>query len=223
MNLLAEIIDAFPIIISLIVIEGLLSVDNALAIASMVSHLPGKQKVLALRLGIFGAYFFRFVAILLASWIINNQWVKAVGAVYLIYLMISHLLAKDEKNPHEAGVSKKSGLWMTVFHVELMDLTLSVDNVVAAVGMSSKLWVVITGVFIGIIILRLFAGYCIKIVERWPILKKTAFVLVGYVGVLLLIDIFAHYHVHSLQKFAGVVLILAVALAYDKLRSRKKA
>ena len=50
-----ELVDAIPVIISLIIIEGLLSVDNALAIAAMASHLPGKQKYKALKWGIVGA------------------------------------------------------------------------------------------------------------------------------------------------------------------------
>jgi predicted tellurium resistance membrane protein TerC len=47
------ILEGVPVIISLIIIEGLLSVDNALGIAAMASHLPGKQKYWALRVGIF--------------------------------------------------------------------------------------------------------------------------------------------------------------------------
>lgn len=55
----AALIEALPVIVSLIIIEGLLSVDNALAIAAMANHLPGRQKYLALKFGIIGAYFFR--------------------------------------------------------------------------------------------------------------------------------------------------------------------
>ena len=49
---------AVPVIISLVIIEGLLSVDNALAIAAMARHLPEAQRIRALRFGIIGAYFF---------------------------------------------------------------------------------------------------------------------------------------------------------------------
>ena len=59
----AECTDAFPVILSLIIIEGLLSVDNALAIAAMASHLPEPQKRKALRWGIIGAYGFRGIAL----------------------------------------------------------------------------------------------------------------------------------------------------------------
>ncbi|MFZ5807586.1 MAG: TerC family protein [Verrucomicrobiota bacterium] len=217
----AEIVDAIPIILSLIVIEGLLSVDNALAIAAMVTHLPKKQRFLAVRLGILGAYVFRIIALLLANWIIANTWIKVLGALYLIWLMVSHIFFEAEQ--HDADDKKKKkkmGLWLTVIHVELMDLSLSLDNVITAVAMSPKLWVVITGVLIGIAVLRIAAGFCIGIVEKYPILKKTAFLLVGFVGGILLFEIFTGTHVGSIKKFIGIVFIVAITLAYDKIKKR---
>ena len=91
----AAIAEAFPIIISLIVIEGLLSVDNALAIAALASHLPEKQQQLALKLGIIGAYVFRGLALLCVSLIIENPWLKILGSAYLVWLMASNIVSKD--------------------------------------------------------------------------------------------------------------------------------
>lgn len=217
----AELIEAVPIIISLIVIEGLLSVDNALAIAAMASHLPGPQKVKALRYGIIGAYVFRGLTLAIVAWIIANQWIKILGAAYLIYLMCSHL-TQDEEGGGEGGAKRVPNFWMTVLQIEIMDLSLSIDNVVAAVALSPKLWIVVTGVFIGIAALRLLAGYCIKLIEKFPILGKTAFLLVGYVGFLLLTEMFSELvlhrplHVGSVGKFIGICIIVALTLVYDR-------
>jgi tellurite resistance protein TerC len=228
MSLLAitgpEIADAIPVILSLIIIEGLLSVDNALAIAAMASHLPGKQKILALRLGIIGAYVFRGVALAFATVIIEHGWIKFVGAAYLIHLMCTHFaerhrkaeLAKEsEGGLNPAGIAGK-GLVATIASIELMDLSLSVDNVVVAVAMSPKLWVVCTGVFIGILALRLVAGYCIKLIERYPILEHTAFVLIGYVGGLLIVKQLTGFDPHTTGKFIGIVIILALSIQYAR-------
>ena len=62
-----EIVEVIPVIISLVVIEGLLSVDNALAIAALASHLPKHKQQLALKLGIIGAYLFRGLALFFVS------------------------------------------------------------------------------------------------------------------------------------------------------------
>jgi len=181
----------------------------------MASELPEKQQRLALRLGILGAYLFRFVALLLVEWIIDNPWIKGIGAAYLIYLMCAHLTGKDRRKAQGLH-PKKAGLWMTVFSIELMDLSLSVDNVVAAVALSSKLWIVCTGVFIGILALRLLAGICIKLMERYRILASTAFLLVGYVGALLLAEMIFGQEFGSLVKFAGIVTIVAITLVYER-------
>lgn len=221
----AEITEALPVILSLIVIEGLLSVDNALAIAAMASHLPGRQKFLALRLGIIGAYAFRGLALAFAAFIIDNPWLKICGAAYLLYLMCEHFTgAGDEDDDGVADSPSSRGFWGTVIAIEVMDLSLSVDNVVAAVAMSPKLWVVCTGVFIGILALRFVAGLCIRLIERYPILEDTAFLLIGYVGGILLVELSAQpllrlaepLHVSSLQKFAGIALIMGLSVGYGE-------
>lgn len=224
----AELANAIPIIISLIVIEGLLSVDNALAIAAMANHLPEKQKYLALKLGIIGAYLFRGLCLAFAAWIIDNPWVKICGAAYLVYLMSEHFTgAGDEDNDGQADSAKQRGFWPTVIGIEIMDLSLSVDNVVAAVAMSPKLWVVCTGVFIGILALRFVAGACIKLLEKFPILADTAFVLIGYVGGILVFEMLCDphsgfqifdgpVHVDAGRKFIGIVIILGISILYAR-------
>lgn len=223
----AEISEAIPVIISLIIIEGLLSVDNALAIAAMASHLPGKQKYQALKWGIIGAYVFRGLCLGLAAYIIENPWIKFVGAAYLIHLMASHLSAVSEEGGEEGkeeeGAKKQRGFWATVFAIEFMDLSLSVDNVVAAVALSPKLWVVCTGVFIGILALRFVAGACIKLIQKFPILEHTAFLLIGYVGFLLLAELTFHIDVGALAKFVGICIIVAICLAYERYAPVQKA
>lgn len=211
-------LQALPVIFSLILIEGLLSVDNALAIAAMASHLPERQRFMALRFGIIGAYFFRGLAMALAAWIINNPWIKLAGAVYLVYLACSHLVGSEEEQSgkEDGRTSESRGFWPTVIGIELMDLSLSLDNVVAAVALSPNLWVVCTGVFIGILALRFLAGYCIQMIERFPILGKTAFLLVGFVGVLLITEILASVDVHTWQKFLGVVAITVASVLYSR-------
>ncbi len=218
----AEWVEAIPIIVSLIIIEGLLSVDNALAIAAMANHLPEHQKRKALRWGIIGAYAFRGLAMLGAAYIIANPWLKIMGAAYLVYLMCAHFTntAAEEKHEVTPANAASRGFWATVAAIELMDLSLSVDNVVAAVAMSPKLWIVCLGVFIGILALRFVAGACLKLLAKHPVLEHVAFLLIGYVGMILVVEIVsAHYghriHINAFEKFIGIVLITAAALFYS--------
>ena len=231
----AEWMEAFPVILSLIIIEGLLSVDNALAIAAMASHLPEKQKQQALRWGIIGAYGFRGLAMAFAAEIAGSIWLKICGASYLIYLMCEHFTSSD---PNHKEASDKSehprGFLATIVAIEFMDLSLSVDNVVAAVAMSPKLWVVCTGVFIAILALRFVAGACIRLIEVFPILEHAAFLLIGYVGFILAFELLGsaqggfglipfNTEVGSLEKFAGVVILLGISVSYSRTPAMQRA
>jgi YkoY family integral membrane protein len=219
----SEWLEAIPIILSLILIEGLLSVDNALAIAAMANHLPEHQKRKALRWGIIGAYAFRGIALAGAAYIIANPWLKILGAAYLVYLMCAHFTAaaaKETASKLDPSRVAARGFWATVASIELMDLSLSVDNVVAAVAMSPKIWVVCLGVFIGILALRFVAGACLKLLEKHPVLEHTAFLLIGYVGAILTVEIISQQygqpiHINAFQKFIGIALITAASLFYS--------
>jgi len=221
-----QFVHALPVILGLILIEGLLSVDNALAIAAMAAHLDEKRRAMAMNIGYIGAYGFRLLALLFASYIIDNHWIMFIGALYLVWLMCAHFAGQK-------GVADDEGEVVNVHHrtfagtitmISLMDLSLSVDNVVAAIALSpNDLWPVYVGVTIGIIALRLVAGVAVKMIEKYPVLEHTAFVLVGYVGLLLLTELQFHDFFHNLGptkvklfKFAGIIVITGLTLAYSE-------
>jgi tellurite resistance protein TerC len=212
------------IIVQLIFLEGILSIDNAAVLGAMVTPLSdkeeipwptalkplgivlnkmlGKQRGGALRVGLLGAYLGRGLMLLAASFIIQNPWLKLVGALYLIRLALEDLSASEFGEGDEGGNAVKvRSFWMTVLSVELMDLAFSLDNVVAAVSLSHTLWIVITGVFIGILVMRFAAGIFSYVVEKEPILKTAAYILVLNIGVELMIEEF------PLDKLAHPVVL----------------
>lgn len=232
--------DGIPVVLALIVIEGLLSVDNALAIAAMASHLDEKQRKTAMNIGYLGAYGFRIVALLTTSFIMGSHWLMLLGSLYLVWLMCSHFAEQGDDESDGEGKAKKvpQSFASTIAMIAFLDLSLSFDNVVAAVAFArdSKALVYV-GVTLGIITLRLVAGYCIKLLERQPWLEHTAFLLVGFVGLLLGLELYwdqsvkqileiggfkliseagGHYHIAKAVKFAGIIGIILVHLAYEK-------
>ena len=74
------------VLLNLVIIESLLSVDNAAVLATMVMDLPHEQRNKALKYGIFGAFFFRGLAMLLSSYLIKIWWLQPLGGLYLLYL-----------------------------------------------------------------------------------------------------------------------------------------
>ena len=96
-----------------------------------------------------------------------------------------------------------------------MDLAFSIDNVVAAVSLSHKLWVVGLGVAIGILAMRYAAGIFSYLVEREPVLQRAAYVLILNIGVELLVEDFAHIEINDWLKFGISITTLLLALAYE--------
>jgi len=177
----------------LVVLEGLLSADNALVVAIMILGLPRTEQKLALRYGLLGAFAFRIVATLLAVYLIRLAWVKLLGGLYLIYLTYSHFFESgdaDQRNkPRPArpwlGLS---ALWGTILKVELVNIAFSVDSILVAVAMSSKTWVVLSGGLIGIVAMRVVIAQLLAIVRRYPTLVDGAFVIIALVGTKLLLE-----------------------------------
>jgi YkoY family integral membrane protein len=178
----AYLVHALTVVATLIVLEGLLSADNALVLAVLVRHLPKPQQKKALLYGIIGAFGFRFVMLLAASWIIRFWYLSAAGAAYLAYLSITHFITHSRGVDHEKPV-KGRGFWSTVVVVELTDVAFAVDSVIAAVALSNELWLVYTGGMLGIIAMRFAAGGFLRVLEKWPGLEHMAYGLVGWIAV----------------------------------------
>src|SRR5262245_12386163 len=165
----------FVTIALLVALEGLLSADNAMVLAVLVLGLPKAQQRKALRYGIVGAFVFRSVATLLAVYLIRLGWVKLVGAGYLLYLVYRHFTGAESvedrrKAPRARSWLGMSPFWSTVVKVELTDIVFAIDSILVAVAMSPKLWVVLTGGVLGIIMMRLVIGQLLALVERYPAL-----------------------------------------------------
>lgn len=194
---------ALAIVGNLVIIESLLSVDNAAVLATMVGDLPPEQRKKALRYGIFGAYVFRGVCILFASFLINFWYLKPLGGLYLLYLVWDHFRATpahddDHVEKEKSWLYKNTlGLfgkfWATVALIELMDLAFSIDNVFAVVAFTDNLILIIVGVFIGILAMRLVAQAFVLLMGKYPFLETAAFVVIGILGLKLLLSLFEHF------------------------------
>ncbi|MEH7014276.1 TerC family protein [Neobacillus niacini] len=171
---------SWGVIGTLVILEGLLSADNALVLAVLVKHLPKEQRKKALFYGIIGAYLFRVVAIGIGVSLINIGWIKIVGGHYLLWIVLQNFMRK--KDGDEVIQTKKVGFWSTVLTVELMDIAFSIDSVIAAFGVSNQVWVLFVGGILGILMMRGVAQLFLALIERVPEFETTAFLLIGIIG-----------------------------------------
>ncbi|WP_448565939.1 TerC family protein [Thermus sp.] len=171
------------VILILIALEVILSADNALILGVLVQKLPVHLRRKALFYGILGAYVLRGLALFFAALVIKLWWVQALGAAYLLYIALKHFLRPEEAHAPPPVEVSALGFWKVVAQVELMDLAFAVDSVLVAVALSDKLWVIYTGVFLGILALRMLASLVVTLLDRYPRFKHLAYVVVGLAGV----------------------------------------
>jgi YkoY family integral membrane protein len=203
------------IIALLIVLEGVLSIDNALVLGLLAKRLPKHQQQKALTFGLVGAFVFRLIAIATASYLLRWRIVKLFGGGYLLYVALKHFFFETghEDGGYETGHSslaeggsaapvkgpRHQGFWSTVFVIEMTDIAFAVDSILAAialvgsapaghVGPHPKLWVVLIGGFLGLILMRFAAVLFIKLLERFPRFESAAYLLVCLIGMKLLVD-----------------------------------
>ncbi|MDP9323707.1 MAG: hypothetical protein M3P13_08725 [Acidobacteriota bacterium] len=212
----------------LVILEGLLSADNALVVAVMILGLPRRQQKMALRYGLLGAFAFRIVATLLAVYLIRLAWVKLLGGLYLVYLTYQHFFQSGDAEQRSKPRPAKpwlglSALWGTILKVELVNVAFSVDSILVAVAISSKTWVVLTGGLLGIVAMRIVISQLLVIVRRYPTLVDGAFVIIALVGAKLLIEYasamnWIHY---EMPKWLSLGLI-AITFLIAYLQARRK-
>jgi YkoY family integral membrane protein len=183
----------FLTVVLLVVLEGLLSADNAMVLAILVLGLPRDQQQPALRYGIIGAFFFRTVATVLAVHMIQLSMVKLLGGAYLLWLPYQHFFQHGDAGTRRSAKPARpwlglSAFWATVVKVELTDIVFAIDSILVGVAMSPKLWVVLTGGILGIVAMRLVIGQLLTVVRRYPPLVDGAFVIIAWVGIKLLVE-----------------------------------
>lgn len=210
----------------LVVLEGLLSADNALVLAVLVLSLPRTQQRKALRYGILGAFGFRIAATAGAAYLIQLSWVKLIGGLYLLYLPYRHFHGSEDAEARRRVKPANawpglSAFWTTVVKVELTDFVFAVDSILVAVAMSPKLWVIITGGILGIIAMRLLIGQLLVIVQRYPALVDGAFVIIAWVGIKLLVEYlhqlgYIGFEIPRWLSFGLIVVIFAIAFLYAR-------
>lgn len=211
----------------LVVLEAVLSADNALVLAVLVLPLPDKQQKRALQYGILGAFAFRIIATLFAAHLISWAWIKLAGGAYLLYLPYKHFRSHpDEKSGKSSVIKPLLGLsifWSTVVRVELTDIVFAIDSILVAVAMSPKVWVVITGGLLGIITMRLLIGTILGVVRRYPKIVDGAYVIVAWVGIKLLIEYahamrWIHWEIPRWLSITIMLVLFAGSALYAKIK-----
>ena len=258
----------------LIILEGVLSIDNALVLGLLAKRLPKRLQGKALTYGLVGAFVFRIIAIATASFLLRWRVVKLLGGAYLIYISVKHFFfdadvpERDQVTLGPDGIPVVSdgggapgtsaatgpatatapatapapeaavescavgladaalcdrrhpGFWSTVAVIELTDVAFAIDSILAAIALVGsppagtpkeathpKLWVVIAGGMLGVVLMRFAAFLFIRLLEKFPRFETSAYLLVIVIGLKLVTDWAfnseAHPHRLDFHDFRG--------------------
>lgn len=170
---------------SLALLEAVLSADNAVAIAALVRDLePAELRERALNWGLVTAFTLRVLMISLALWLVRFPQAQLIGGGYLIWLAARYFreqLGGSEEGP---AASRPAGLPLpaVVALVGMTDLAFSLDSVTAAIAVTDRLWLVVSGGAMGVVMLRFLAGWVLLWMERFVNLQNAAYLTVLAVG-----------------------------------------
>lgn len=236
------ILQTILVFLNILLIELILSVDNASVLAVVVNKNlsdPLERKK-ALRYGIWGAYIFRGFSLLFVSYLLYNPtigaWAKVAGGLFLIRLWYTHLTPEaDSAEEGQMGWLEKlcsrfklSKLVTTVIMVEFMDIVFSVDNLIACVSLSSNFIIVCAAVFVGILGMRFVAQYFSKLLDTYPSLENSAFVVIMLLGLKMFIaglldffikDHFLNWHSTDLVFSVITLIVFAVPILKEKFQT----
>lgn len=206
--------DFLSIIFSLFILEVLLSIDNALVNAVIAEGLPEAQRKKAIRIGIILGAVFRVLALFLASFIIENTWIKVLGGLYLVYLAIVHLGKVIDSEGHTVK-EKKDTFKGVVGSIVLADIVFSLDNVISAVSFSSRIEVVVAGVLIGVFSMLFITPILSKIIHKYKGMPQAAYTIVGFIGATLCLETLWHMHIGEFAKFAVILSVVGFTVWYE--------
>jgi YjbE family integral membrane protein len=163
--------------LQIMLINIVLSGDNAVVIAMASKNLPADQRRQAIWWGAAGAIGLRLVLTLVAVIVLGVPYIQAAGSLLLLYIAIK-LLIDDESH---ANVREASSLPKAIWTIIVADFVMSLDNVLAiAATAKNDLLVIILGIGLSVPIIIWGSTLVMKLLQKFPIFIYLGAAILGY-------------------------------------------
>jgi YjbE family integral membrane protein len=198
----------------IILINIVLSGDNAVVIALACRSLPAKQQKKAIIFGSIGAIVLRVILTFFAVYLLTLPYLKLVGAALLLWIGIGLLKGDDE----EEEIEGNSGLIAAVKTIIVADLVMSLDNVIGvAAAAKGDLLLLVLGLVISIPLIVFGSTIILKLMTRFPIIITAGAGLLGWVaGEMAISDpsvagwVEHHHWLHTVAPATGAIVVIAI-------------
>ena len=207
----------FASLLSIVLIDIILSGDNSIVIALAVRSLPAKKRRLGILLGAGSAAVLRILFTILASKLMGIPFLKLVGGFLILWIALK-LLSENQEHNEEAREART--VWHAVWMILVADVTMSLDNVLgvagAAHGSLPLLWF---GLCLSIPLVVFASSMLSKLMGRYPVIVLFGAAVLGKVGGEMIAGdpivqpFLAPYHrIDRVFEMAGIVIVVAWAL-----------
>ncbi|MGO9122702.1 MAG: TerC family protein [Desulfomonilaceae bacterium] len=209
-------------VFSIIIINLVLSGDNAVVIAMAVNLLPREKRLIGLLFGSGLAVVLRIVLTIFAAQLLTITGIKLIGGALIFWIAIKLLI--EDVESEDAG-KQGATMWHAIWIILVADLTMSLDNVLALAGASKgSMFLLLFGLITSIPLVVFAAAWLARLMDRYPIIAYVGAALLGKVsaemvftdsileGILRVSD--TSLYILEAAGAAAVVIIARVYLSY---------
>ncbi len=225
-------------LVTLVVLELVLGVDNVIFISILAGKLPVEQQSRARMTGIALAVITRILLLLSLSWIIHLEdpffflpWfggeslgisgrdlILLVGGLFLLWKATHEIHQKLEGVEGQASAKVKAAFWSVIIQIMLLDIVFSLDSVITAVGMVDEILIMIIAVVAAAGVMIFVSGPLGDFVERHPTIKMLALSFLLMIGFTLIVE---GLHQHIPKGYVYFAMGFSVFVEILNLRMRK--
>ena len=220
---------------TLTALELVLGIDNVIFISILVDKLPRAQRETARRIGLAMAMFMRIGLLLVLAWIVGlvaplftvlgqaisgRDLILIVGGLFLIWKATSEIHQSLEGEEGHASSAVKATFAAVIVQIMLIDIVFSLDSIITAVGMVSRVEVMVAAVVLSVALMMLFAGPIGRFVSDHPTIKVLALSFLVVIGVVLIAEGFDH---HVPKGYVYFAMAFSVCVELLNIRMRKRA
>jgi len=231
---------AWAALVTLIVLEVVLGIDNLIFISILTNKLPEAQRARARRLGISAALVMRLILLATISIIVQltapiftafghgfswRDLILIAGGLFLVWKAtkeIHHTVDKDDHQDSIVGGTLKISLAGAIFQILLLDLVFSIDSIITAVGMTDEIAIMYIAVIVAVSVMMLAAGPLADFIAKNPSIVMLALGFLLMIGMTLIADGMG-YHVPKGYIYAAMGFSALVEALNMLARRRRKS
>ena len=224
-------------LVTLVVLELVLGVDNVIFISILAGKLPVDQRDRARMTGISLAVFTRVLLLLSLSWIISldepfftlplfnigisgHDLILLVGGLFLLWKSVREIHDKLEGAEGHASAKVHASFWSVIIQILLLDIVFSLDSVITAVGMANELLIMIIAVIVAAGVMIYASGPVSSFVEKHPTIKMLALSFLLLIGFTLIVE---GLHQHIPKGYIYFAMGFSILVEMLNLRMRERA